>query len=257
MTNYKIVESNQLDADLKLLADRLRIKGNTDDKLSFPEGFIGAINALETGSGTNKLAQLADDSITTITVEDLEGAISIRALAFARCNNLISVTIPESVEDIGEYAFQECHNLEILNLPENLFHIGFQMCENCSKLKKINLSGNIYSISDSCFQGCKSLTEIMLGEGISEIDSLAFNNCINLENIIFPSSLYKIDYGAFSYCTNLRHITLLGETPPIINANTFWNCPLTKITVPIGTGEYYKSSTNWADFADIIEEVAE
>jgi hypothetical protein len=34
-------------------------------------------------------------------------------------------------------------------------------------------------------------------------------------------------------------------------------CPLTKITVPIGTSEYYKSSTNWADFADIIEEVAE
>jgi hypothetical protein len=41
------------------------------------------------------------------------------------CNNLISVTIPESVEDIGESAFQECYNLETLNLPENLFHIGF------------------------------------------------------------------------------------------------------------------------------------
>lgn len=257
MANYKIVESNWLDTNLKLLADKLRIKGNTDNELSFPDGFIEATNALETGSGTNKLAQLADDSITTITVEDLEGATSIRAHAFAWCNNLISVVIPESVEDIGEYAFQECHNLETLNLPENLFRIGFQMCEGCFKLKKINLPGNLSSIPYNCFYGCESLAEVIISEGISEIDSYAFNNCINLENIIFPSSLYKIDYGAFSSCANLKYITLLGETPPIINVDTFWNCPLTKITVPIGTSEYYKSSTNWADFADIIEEVAE
>ena len=39
MATYKLVNADQLDADLKSLADRIRFKAGTSETLSFPEGF--------------------------------------------------------------------------------------------------------------------------------------------------------------------------------------------------------------------------
>lgn len=257
MINYKIVDAEKLNADLETIAHKLRTKTSVNNKFIFPDGFIEAIDIIETGTGTNKFALLAEDAVSTISTEDLDGLSLIRPYAFAKCNFLKLIDIPEGVTSIGECAFWECNNLETLNFPTSLCEIGIQICENCLSLKKINLSGNILSIPFGSFRNCTSLNEIIINEGITNIGEFAFENCTSLENIIFPSSIQEIENFAFYYCTNLKSITILRDTPPIISSNSFEYCPLTKITVPIGTSEYYKSSTNWADFAGIIEEVAE
>lgn len=45
----KLVDSSQLDSDLGDIADAIRAKGGTGGQLQFPQGFVDAVEAIETG----------------------------------------------------------------------------------------------------------------------------------------------------------------------------------------------------------------
>lgn len=50
MAVNKLVDSGQLDSDLSDVADAIRTKGGTSSQLSFPDGFISAIEDIPSGS---------------------------------------------------------------------------------------------------------------------------------------------------------------------------------------------------------------
>ena len=56
------------------------------------------------------------DNLTSITIPD--SATEIGSYAFAYCSNLTSVTIPDSVEEIGTYAFYYCSDLTSVTIPD-------------------------------------------------------------------------------------------------------------------------------------------
>lgn len=45
--------------------------------------------------------------------------------AFKECNNLTSVTIPDSVLNIGNFAFKDCDWLTSITIPYSVQHIGY------------------------------------------------------------------------------------------------------------------------------------
>lgn len=49
MAYDKVVDSAQLEADLTTVADAIRAKGSTADKLAFPDGFASAVSAITSG----------------------------------------------------------------------------------------------------------------------------------------------------------------------------------------------------------------
>lgn len=49
MAYDKVVDSTQLEADLTTVADAIRAKGGTSDKLVFPSGFASAVSAITSG----------------------------------------------------------------------------------------------------------------------------------------------------------------------------------------------------------------
>ena len=51
MAEDKLVDSTQLDADLTSVANAIRTKGGTSVQMTFPSGFISAINNIPTGGG--------------------------------------------------------------------------------------------------------------------------------------------------------------------------------------------------------------
>lgn len=51
MANYKMVDADKLDADLKRVADAIRAKGGYADPMVFPEEFVQEIAAISTGGG--------------------------------------------------------------------------------------------------------------------------------------------------------------------------------------------------------------
>jgi hypothetical protein len=53
------------------------------------------------------------------------------------CDNLTSITIPNSVTSIGDMAFMSCDNLTSITIPNSVTSIGKWAFAGCDKLKKI------------------------------------------------------------------------------------------------------------------------
>lgn len=70
------------------------------------------------GVPRNKIAQLAEDSLTEITAEDLAGISTISNCAFYSHKSLKEVTIPNAINKIGNNAFDWCSDLKRIYLPE-------------------------------------------------------------------------------------------------------------------------------------------
>ena len=62
----KVVDSATLDAGLTEIADAIRTKGGTDDKLTYPDGFVTAIGAI---SGEEESMPTGDTSVDWSTLE--------------------------------------------------------------------------------------------------------------------------------------------------------------------------------------------
>lgn len=52
MADYKVIDAEQLDADLTTVADAIRSKGGTTEQLLFPSGMVTAIGAIQSGGGS-------------------------------------------------------------------------------------------------------------------------------------------------------------------------------------------------------------
>lgn len=73
----------------------------------------------------------------------------IGEFAFANCNNLTSITIPNSVTSIGEYAFLDCRHLTSITIPSGVTSIGPYTFYGCSNL--LIKTSNQYAI-DYCIE---------------------------------------------------------------------------------------------------------
>jgi hypothetical protein len=57
-------------------------------------------------------------------------------------------------------------------------------------------------------------------------------------------------------CKNLKNIYLKSTTPPTLGYNNHFGGSSATIHVPIGSGDAYRSATNWSQFADdIVEDI--
>ena len=67
------------DTSLVSVANAIRTKGGTTGALTFPNGFVSAIEGIKTGTS---LTPIIDGSITEVTAEMLEGCTKITDYAF-------------------------------------------------------------------------------------------------------------------------------------------------------------------------------
>lgn len=277
------------------LADRVEemVKANTEQEKTVDitengtleivpdEGYkLTKVTANVNVSGDNKLFQFVDGTLTEITAEDLEGATKIRNNAFYQASTITSVVIPNSVTEIGANAFNYCIKLITITIPNSVTTISRSVFHDCTALITITIPNSVTSLGTSIFQNCNSLTSAVLPNSITTIPGSTFYNCHNLANVIIPNSVTTINSYAFYSCYNLNPtipasvtkietdalkcgsntnkatITFLGTTPPTITVNTFLAQWIDKIIVPAGSGEAYRTATNWANFADYIEEAS-
>lgn len=79
MSVDKLVDSTQLNTDLTAVADAIRSKGGTSAPLAFPQGFVDAIEAIETGGS---VAFTYDKTITTNGGRDTAHSILLGLLPY-------------------------------------------------------------------------------------------------------------------------------------------------------------------------------
>lgn len=218
---------------LEAIGEAVRNKEGTTDLIPV-NTLADRIAALP--SGVNKLPQVVDKTVTELTAEDLAGVTQIGNYAFTENYGLISIVIPDSAKKIGNRAFMSCANLTSVTIGNGVEYIDTYAFYGCSSLTSVTIPNSVTKTGDYVFYECPKLTSVTVGNGIQ-----SFSNC----------ALYS------GSKTNKATITFLGTTPPRIASNTFDAARLEKIIVPKGCGEAYKTATNWANFADYIEEAAE
>ena len=105
---------------LKDIADAIREKLGISDGIK-PEEFPDKILSME-GTGdseinTDLFIKLVEGTVTTIEASDISNLTSIKEYAFIGCDNLTSITLPNTISSIDMLAFYGCNNLTTINVP--------------------------------------------------------------------------------------------------------------------------------------------
>lgn len=147
-------------------------------------------------------------------------------------DDILTLTIPETVTTIGDHAFAKMKTLEVIRLPQGLKEIA----------------------SDT-FTNCISLEEINFPEGLETLNAYACYNCTSLKSVSFGSKIKNISYQVFDF-TCLQSISINATTPPELDSNTL-NTPnitrngLIKVYIPAGTKALYEEA--WKTELDAIK----
>ena len=255
------------------------------DGLVSDDGLIFGVLSLDGNKGT-VFVQAKDKEISgVLNIPDsfeYEGVsfrvVLVRDGAFAECDKLTDVAIPNGVTEIGDGAFVFCCRLKSITIPDSVTKIGEGAFKSCYHLTSVTLPVSLTFIEDIAFKDCGSLKDISVSpdnpsyssldgvlfnkdktklirypsgkegkaytvpDSVTEIAEGAFEDCNDLVSITIPNSITKIDAWAFSSCDNLTSITIPNGITEIVD-NTFCCChSLTTVTIPASVTEI----GNWA-----------
>ena len=169
-----------------------------------------------------------------------EEITSIGYWAFAECENLTGIVIPNCVTEIGDNAFYNCTSLTDIVIPDSVTEIGYSAFENCTSLTNIVIPDGVTYIVGGAFENCTSLTSIMIPDGVTEIGSSAFYNCTSLTHITIPNSVERIYSNAFEGCSNLKTLSLSKNVYYIDNM-AFAKCDNLTVIYYAGTEEEWNA----------------
>ena len=130
----------------------------------------------------------------------------INEFAFYDNDNIVTVTIPSGIYQIGVAAFSGCNNLTDVVICNDRTHIEAYAFSSCESLININIPAEIWYLSPFIFAGCSSLTEIIIPDGIEYIYESALSGCSSLVSVIIPDSVIRIDMYAFNGCSSLTSV---------------------------------------------------
>ena len=172
--------------------------------------------------------------MTSVTIPN--SVTSIASSAFVWCKGLTSINIPSSVETIGSYAFSKCGGLTDITIPEGVKSIDRWAFYECDALTSVSLPASIGSIGEHAFHGCENLNKVEY-KSIESLCSIKFNWLSNplyyahhlyiagseVSDLVIPSGIKAIGDYAFQGANKLKTITI-GNDVEEIGAWAFSGC---------------------------------
>ncbi len=162
-------------------------------------------------------------SVKEIKSIDIENLTAINSYSLYNFTGLEEVSIPATIESIGEGAFYNCLSLKAVNIPSSVKTVAKSAFMNCEALVDVNIASGVESLENFAFMGASALKNVELPETISTIGNRVFSGCESLENITLPTGLTTIPEYAFENCYALKNINI-HENISSIKAYAFKNC---------------------------------
>lgn len=185
----------------------------------------------------------------TTSIEFGEEVEYIPAYLCCAFMNISTVTIPNSVKEIGPWAFYGMHNQS--------YSSGATETIIDSKLQSIKFGTGLEKISEYAFVARTGLTSISIPDNCTEIGG-AFGSCFNLQTVTLGKNIRIIGGGAFYCDNNLKTINIYALTPPVITDNVFegYSDGLQAITLNVRPSaiEAYMAADVWKEmFVEAME----
>ena len=241
-------------------------KENADDTATITiTDFLGPVDSTKTSDSYTitvpteldgrKVTGLGESSFSGIYSPDHQKDSILRSF----CNQIQSVTIPESVTSIGKSAFEHCSNLDslIINGVATSM-IGAYAFASCTSLTSLSLVGSFQTIGDCAFASC-GMTSLTIDATITSIEKYAFSSN-SLTSLSLTGNVQKIGDYAFANCTSLTSLSLTGNIQKI-GDHAFDSCSsLNTVALPkslTSIGSYAFDSCTSLDSIEIPGKVTE
>lgn len=117
--------------------------------------------------------------------------------AFSGHSDFASITIPSTIQSIGEGAFFECNGLK---------KVYVSSIEDWCKIDFSYSDTNPLSRGADLYVDNKLVTDVTIPDGVKSIGKYAFYGYSSLKSISFPSSIRSIGESAFYDCPNLDEV---------------------------------------------------
>lgn len=228
------------------------------------------------GTGYAEVTGLYDSSVTSIAImESVNNYVGdelmafpvtkIASNAFAGNSNLVTVSIPASVNTIDADAFKDCTGLKKVTLTTTLEQFPTDAFTTTDQLHPLKFEfemalGSSDAVSASFAQNCKAITSVTIGEDVKTIGMYAFQDCPFIKSVTIPSSVEEINANAFgianpNYTSALTDVTVEWDTPITIETqydpfpkNAQGAHKQIKLHVPYGRESLYSSDSYWGTF---------
>ena len=151
------------------------------------------------------------DSAESISIPDNFEGVEVKKIGeWAICNHkkLVSVTIPDTVEELEEGVFYGCPILKTVKGLNGVKIIGENVFNKCTALTTLDGLESVTTIGEYAFRNCESLTAITGFKNLKTIGSRAFEGCSNLKSISDIDTVQVIEDDAFSECGNLKKLVI-------------------------------------------------
>lgn len=207
-------------------------------RLEVPKGVTSTgTSALKTENGFTALKTVVfPEGFTTL------GEYTFKATD-AMPSALVSVSLPSTLQAIGQRAFTYCGSLEELIIPEGITEIPIEMANYTTSLKTLKLPSTIKTIGQQAFRSSNLSNGIIVPEGCTEIVKYAFRGC-SATYVELPSTLETV--GEYAFAEN-EALTTLCSKAPMIGDYMFKNCFNLEFVTLENTKVIKKQAFNMAD----------
>lgn len=209
----KAVDSTQLNADLTSIANAIRTKGETSAPLAFPNGFISAIQDMQTGGVTvvetqdtkgGKIIEISGDATKVEPITITENGITTAPTGTAY--SPITVNVPSSTDEIYKKMIEADPSVIRLSSDDITDIEGWRIAHDNTEINLPNVTQILHTIG--------TYVKTLVMENLQTVVTRMFYNNTSLVNVWCP-----IMAGApnarntgmqrhFSGCTKIEHLYL-------------------------------------------------
>lgn len=127
------------------------------------------------------------NKLESVTINYRNDRISIGA--FAECQNITLVRIPDTIRSIEELSFYGCNKLPTFNF-DNITHIGYRAFQDCGGFTTLQFNNNSYFFVSASFDNCTGLTNIYFTNDkcVGVIQPNAFEST-GITNVTLPPNM--------------------------------------------------------------------
>ena len=251
MSNYIVS-----DTSLGSVADAIRTKGGTSAPLTYPQGFIDAIDAISGGGDE----PIPDDGKTRIWIHIADGTPDNR-LAFYLwfkasvadnttvdwgdgVSETLGSTMAENYSHTypsgGDYVITLTVNTGTISFGGTSGSSGYSIYGqrsnyyNRSRIERIIFGDDVTSVGDHICYLCYTLASFTIPDSVTSIGANAFYQCYSLTSLTIPDSVTSIGVSAFYQCYSLTSLTI-PDSVTSIGVSAFQYCyGITNVTIPDG-----------------------
>ena len=233
------------------LLDAIRAKSGHSGTLTASDAKT-AVDSIETGSSAPSYDYPLAALERTKSVPTIDPSVTrIAPYVFRGYSELTSISLPDTVVEIGENAFNSCKKLALSTLPASLKTVGYGALSStpitvselpdgltsigdyafsgCTKLALSTLPASLKTMGKSAFSG-SSVTISEVPEGVTEISDMCFMQCNDIESVVIPAHVTSVGFMVWTGCPGVKSVTVNAAVD--LGSNSFDGCTsLSKIII--------------------------